>query len=345
METGQITVAEMAPHVHQFGVNENKVNKISAWLASWIKDKLKSGQIKPYDLLPSKGDLAFHIGVSKGTMQNVFRYLEDCGLVESKQRIGTFIKDPSANECVEKLTSKRELAVEKIKQYLVGNGYKTGDCIISTRKLSNLIGISNTTIRIAINSLVSERIIKKVNNTFVVENMDFACRNIKSETLVEKIAENLKSYITSELKPGDKLPSNTELAGKFNVSIKTIHDAVKLLAKEGLLYSRRGKYGTVVVNENSANTLYNYEKVELKVRAYIAENCSVGSKLPSIAEFSSIFGVSPKTIKKALDNLAEDGYLTFARGRYGGTFVTDIPQGVNESYKWVALSPDYIVNT
>lgn len=55
--------------------------------------------------------------------------------------------------------------------------------------------------------------------------------------------------------------------------------------------------------------------------------------------------LAQKTIKKALDNLAEDGYLTFTRGRYGGTFVTDIPQSVNEAYKWLAISSDYVSNT
>ena len=77
----QITVSEMAPHVHSFLPGENKVNKISAWLINWITNSLKNGSIKPYDMLPSKGNLAFHIGVSQGTIQNVFRYVEDFGLV------------------------------------------------------------------------------------------------------------------------------------------------------------------------------------------------------------------------------------------------------------------------
>ena len=73
----QISVAEMAPHVHSFLSGENKVNKISAWLIEWIKKALKSKKIKPYDKLPAKADLAFHTGVSIGTIQNVFRFVED----------------------------------------------------------------------------------------------------------------------------------------------------------------------------------------------------------------------------------------------------------------------------
>ena len=86
------------------------------------------------------------------------------------------------------------------------------------------------------------------------------------------------------------------------------------------------------------------EKIELKIRHYIAENCNIGSRLPSILTFAEQYEVSAKTVKKALDNLSEEGYITFTRGRYGGTFVTDIPQGVNEAYKWLALSPEYATN-
>ena len=118
----QISVAEMAPHVHSFLSGENKVNKISAWLIEWIKNNLKSKKIKPYDKLPAKADLAFHTGVSIGTIQNVFRFVEDSGLIESKQKIGTYIKDPKKVQNIEKLTSKRELAVEIIKKHIVEDG-------------------------------------------------------------------------------------------------------------------------------------------------------------------------------------------------------------------------------
>ncbi|DAA84554.1 TPA: hypothetical protein CPT90_06270 [Candidatus Gastranaerophilales bacterium HUM_3] len=340
----QITVSEMSPHVHSFGPGENKVTKISAWLIKWIEKSLESGSIKPFDFLPSKGDLAFHIGVSKGTIQNVFRYVEDCGMVESKQRIGTYIKPKYKSIKSEKLTSKRELACEAIKKFMIENNYHTGDCLVSTRKLSRITGISNTTIRMAIGSLVSQNILKKVNNVFIAGRMDFSIEDVKVQTLVEKTAENLKTHILMNYNSGDRLPANFELAKIFNVSVKTIHDSIKLLAKQGILYTRRGQYGTVVTNNNNENSLYHYEKIELKIRHYIAENCNIGSRLPSILTFAEQYEVSAKTVKKALDNLSEEGYITFTRGRYGGTFVTDIPQGVNEAYKWLALSPEYATN-
>ena len=37
----KITVADLAPHVHVFLPNENKVDKIYNWLKNWIKYSLE----------------------------------------------------------------------------------------------------------------------------------------------------------------------------------------------------------------------------------------------------------------------------------------------------------------
>ena len=73
----------------------------------------------------------------------------------------------------------------------------------------------------------------------------------------------------------------------------------------------------------------------------IAENYSVGMKLPSIAELSKQMDLSPNTIRKAFHNLAKEGYLIFSRGRYGGTFVIDIPETDEHAFKWLAVNPKY----
>lgn len=340
----KITVSDMAPHVHSFLPNENKVDKILAWIKIWIEQALECRKIAPYDLLPSKADLACHIGVSQGTMQNVFRLLEDAGYVESKQRIGTYIKDIHANTELEKLTSKRDLAVEIIKKYLLENNYSVGETLISARKLASITGISNATLRMAVNTLVKQGVLVKNEKNFIIADLNFNVEKKELKTLVEKIADELKKYILKNLKSGDKMPANSFLTKYFNVSIKTIHDAIKLLCKEGLLFTRRGQYGTIVMGElaKSQELSYSYEKIEQKIVQYIANNCQIGDRLPSIRELAVSYKTSEKTVKKALDNLAEDGYLTFTRGRYGGTFVMDIPQTSGEAYKWLAISTDYI---
>lgn len=340
----RITVAEMAPHVHSFLPNENKVNKISEWLINWIKKSLESGKIKPYDFLPTKGDLAFHTGVSLGTMQNVFRFVEDKGLIESRQKIGTYIKNPNDNN-IEKLTSKREVAAETIKRYISDNNLNVGDNLISARKLSKELAMPFATIRIALNSLISDNIIEKKENLFIIKTTEFEIENKEQQTLVEKIAENINIYIKKKLKKGDKLPSNNTLADMFNVSIKTIHDAIRILSVAGIVKTKRGYYGTIVTTQNDDDSdLYYYEQVEQSIKKYIAENCKVGDKLPSIKNFAEAFDVSAKTIKNALDNLAADGFINFVRGRYGGTFVTELPTVYEQGYTWLALSPEFEFN-
>ena len=341
----RITVADMAPHIHSFLPHENKTDKLVKWLTNWIVLSLECGKIKPNDLLPLKADLACHIGVSQGTIQNVFRIVEDAGYIESKQRIGTLIKDTKKNPNFEKLTSKRELAVELIKKYLMDNNFSTGDRVPSTRNLSDILGLSNATIRMAFTSLVNTGIIEKQDKTFIVTNIEYNIEKIENKTLVEKLAEKVRLYIGENFQTGDKLPSNKILAKQFKVSIKTIHDTFRLLSKEGIILTKRGQYGTIVTAESSQQAeFYQYEKFEQKIKQFIATNCEVGNKLPAIKTIAKEFETSEKTIKKALDNLAEDGYVTFVRGRYGGTFVTDIPQASNEAYKWLAITPEYITN-
>ena len=341
----RITVAEMAPHIHNFLPHENKVDKLVSWLENWIKLSLECGKIKPYDFLPSKGDLACHIGVSVGTVQTVYRRVEDDGFLESKQRIGSYISDKKKKVKIQKLTSKRDLAIEIIKKILLESGYNVGDKILSSRKISDITGFSIAVINNAIKFLTIEGVLKKQNRFFVLNKKDFNVEKIQLKTLVEKIAKEIKIYIEENYKAGDRLPANNVLTKKFKVSAKTIHDAIKLLCKEGLLQTRRGQYGTIVLGDDDIrNEQYEYEKFEQKIKNYMSTNFQVGDKLPSVRELAKNYNTSEKTIKKALDNLAEEGYLTFSRGRYGGTFILDLPQESTEAYKWLAISTDYIGN-
>ena len=342
----KITVADMAPHVHSFLPNENKVDKILAWLKSWIQMSLDCGKVHPYYLLPSKADLACHIGVSQGTVQNAYRLLEDAGYVESKQRIGTYIKSVNKKNAVNKFTSKREIAVEVLKKYLTENGYRKNSILPSMRELSRLTGISNTTLRMAMTNLLAENVVEKKDNSFILIKDSIEIQKVEMKTLVEKIADDLEEYIEENFSHGDKLPSNIELTKRFKVSSKTIHDAIKILTKKGILHTRRGQYGTIVLKDydSKIDNLYAYEKIEQKLIHFLIEKCQPGEKLPPIKELANTYATSEKTIKKALDNLSEDGYIAFARGRYGGTFVLDIPQSSNEAYKWLAISTDYFSN-
>lgn len=357
---------------------ESKAVVIANWLISWIEVDFKAGKIKETDLLPQKADLAYHLGVSIGTVQNAFRNIEDKGFVESKQCIGTMVRDwKKPTQSVRKLTSKRDVCVNLIKKYIVEKKIKVGQKLPSSRVIANLIGTSPNTTRLALENLCSQGILEnsfKFSNevSLILKSTDFSLSKSNLEisnnvTLVEKVEKDLENYITKKLKIGDKLPAHSDLSSELKVSIKTVHDALKTLIKKGILLARRGRYGTTVIkmpsgaSQNSASesmlsakketsifasaqetAFYNYEKTQNHIRALIANNYEIGSKLPSIMSMSKELDLSPNTIRKALNNLAAEGYLRFSRGRYGGTFVMDIPETSSQSFKWLAVNPKYV---
>lgn len=65
---------------------------------------------------------------------------------------------------------------------------------------------------------------------------------IKRMNLRDRIAENLREYILSSgLAPGDKLPSETELASRFKVSRTALREALKTLEGMSIVCSRQGE--------------------------------------------------------------------------------------------------------
>lgn len=71
---------------------------------------------------------------------------------------------------------------------------------------------------------------------------------IHSSRLYEQIVEQIEGYILKgELKPGDKLPAERELAEQFGVSRTAIREAVKALTQKGLVEAYPGR-GTFVIN-------------------------------------------------------------------------------------------------
>ncbi len=76
-------------------------------------------------------------------------------------------------------------------------------------------------------------------------------KSVQIERLYEQIVDQVeKSILGGELKPGDKLPAERELAEQFNVSRTAIREAVKTLTQKGLVEVQPGR-GTFVTNSTS----------------------------------------------------------------------------------------------
>lgn len=382
-ELKRIEISELPKDIPNFkNTFESKDSIIKKWLTDWITSGVKKGKLKENTLLPKKADLAYHLGVSVGTVQNAIRFVEDSGLLESKQRIGTIIRtDATSNPIIRKASSKREKVIYQIKKYILDNGIKINEPIPSSRALSTIIGNSTNTTRLALDYLASQGVIeakafrsnesnwilKQIPVITEAENEFSSSSDLNSKTLVAQVEADLKNYIKNNHVVGDKLPAHFELSNILKVSVKTVHDALKGLIDEGILLARRGRYGTTITRIPDSNVLqptnevsifastifakaedaafYSYQKIENQMKNYIAENYEIGDKLPSMEALSKDFDVSSNTIRKALQNLAKQGYVSFSRGRYGGTFVADLPESEGtEAFRWLAVSPQYTIS-
>lgn len=77
-------------------------------------------------------------------------------------------------------------------------------------------------------------------------NLDDIC--VSRNRLSEQLASQLKALMaTRELNPGDRLPSERELAEKFGVSRAILREAIKSLEQQGLLSVQVGR-GTFVTS-------------------------------------------------------------------------------------------------
>ncbi len=357
------------PDFHAPGATKDTL--IAQWLKDYIETGVKSGELTESHLLPRKGDIAKHLGVSVGTVQNAIRYIEDDGFVESKQRIGTLVRDhDNPKNRMRKQTSKRDQAVEAVKKLILSTELEPGQTLPSAREIAKTIGSAPNTTRLALEYLSSIGILKTLGNRgnkanwalcVVPDESSVANIAIESETLIDQLERDLKALIAENYDVNDKLPSHLELSDVFKVSIKTVHDAMKRLSDQGIIRSKRGRYGTYIMRKPDASkffdgmdnifvpaedaSFYNYEKVELHLKAMIKQNYAVGDKLPAMGHLADELDVSSNTVRKALQNLAKEKLVTFTRGRYGGTYVTGIPKmkdGDESNFAWVAINPETV---
>ena len=368
----RISVSELPSEIPDFSSSyEPKDSVIKKWLINWIKSAISNSKIKSSDIMPKKSEISEYLGVSVGTVQNAIRYVEDEGYLTSKQRIGTMVACSNPIEAT-KSTSKRDKAVFAIKKAILQMNCKIGKPVPSTRKMSEYIGISQNTTRLAYEYLCATGILESMqmrgnDSNWYLKNIPAInqaeikqIESMNADTLVIKLTDELKNYFAENYKIGDKIPSHEELSVKFNVSIKTINDCIKNLNKQRIIISRRGRYGSILaqnplspvyepLKENSIfakaedAAFYSYEKIKSQITELINNEYNAGDKLPAMVDLAKKFDVSTNTIRKAMMSLEQEGYLTFGRGRFGGTFVIEKPSNSEkQQYQWISINPDYI---
>lgn len=143
----------------------------------------------------------------------------------------------------------------------------------------------------------------------------------------EKALKYLKQMLEKYWKPGDSLPSISQLAESARVSVVPMWKAVNQLASEGTLEVIQGSGTRVSINfEEPVNAL---RKGWLGLRDRIHKDILTGrfpsgTLMPSLKEVKAHYGVSHQTLRKALDSLVVEGII----------------QPEHRTYRVISFSPD-----
>ncbi len=346
-----------------------KTKKIANWLVEWIKYSLERGYVELGDMIPSKYDLAQYLNVSSATVQNSIHQVCDYGYLISKQSIGTIIcdiysKDIKNQDDLYKISYNEY----KIKKYFIDEDIPLNEPIAPISVIADILEISQNTLRYALSNFEEKGYFKKniirqkryqwvyiKKLTLTKEETEIFSKN-DNPTLSNQLVEKLQKYIERKYKTGRKIPPNSSFANMFNVSIKTINDAMKVLNAKKVILARRGRYGTIYIGAQNEqieksdekkpkipqNYEYAWKKALDRLKKYLVERQKIGNKLPPIRKLAKVLAANPNTARRAVRELYIRGYLVSKRGKKGGIFVLELPRLENDSYKWIALNPDVL---
>ncbi len=369
----QITLEDIKIPKPNFAASKTpKGQLISSWLIDLIKHLLECGLADVGDFLPTKEEFAKYLDVSSATMQISIRQVKNLGYLNSKQSIGTYIADFYSNDIKQDdCLCHSSVASCKIKKIIIDEKIRLNFPILSISELAKRTNISQNTIRFALEDLAQKGYLQKKQlrgnkYTWIYKKEFFLTKdelmhgvNDENCTLTHQLVEKIKKYIERTYKIGDKIMPNLAFSNMFDVSVKTVNDAMKILNSRKIILSRRGKYGTIYLGGEKTDKMsfvssekkkmnlpqnysYSWQKALHHLKKYIVENYEVGDKIPPIRELATILNVSPNTIRRALESLFQGGFLVSQRGKLGGIFLIDMPQSDEEAYRWLALNPDVI---
>jgi GntR family transcriptional regulator len=127
-----------------------------------------------------------------------------------------------------------------------------------------------------------------------------------------QIKQTIKTWIINrEFNPGEKIPSENELAEKFGVSRLTVRQAIGQLTQEGFLISRRGE-GTFVTDNVDLINRCNFEFRGLIDDFFFAQISGIKTKSVKIGR-----KIAPKLIREKLELAhGEKEVIQIKRARY-----------------------------
>ncbi|WP_434126472.1 FadR/GntR family transcriptional regulator [Klebsiella quasipneumoniae] len=138
-----------------------------------------------------------------------------------------------------------------------------------------------------------------------------------TERLVEKISNDIRS---GKYSPGEKLPTEREFIGKYNVSRSVVREAIASLKSDGLLQSRQG-IGVFVIDplpsepfKISVNDITDLENIALMQelrKAVEIESAGLAAERRSSQQMKNITAAYKKLEKAYAENESDIGLEDF----------------------------------
>ncbi len=159
-----------------------------------IRRFIDQSELKNGDMLPPEGSLCERLGISRGTLREAMRALEEDDIVVRKQGIGTYVM---RNELL--ISSTLDLN-EGVTEMIRGKGMVPGSRNISfeetkpNQKIGKKLGLDNG------DTVFSIRRVRTANDVPVAYTNDFIPTRIMPEKLLEELGEgSLYSLIEDKL--------------------------------------------------------------------------------------------------------------------------------------------------
>src|ERR1700687_1693288 len=127
-------------------------------------------------------------------------------------------------------------------------------------------------------------------------------RTVKTSRLFEQIVQQVEdSILKGQLKPGDQLPAERDLAQRFGVSRTAVREAVKTLREKGLVEAYSGR-GTFVTNGTSQTIR---QSLDLMIRVNQQEGSSHLAELRMVLEPEIAALAAPRIEVQLLSTMRE----------------------------------------
>jgi GntR family transcriptional repressor for pyruvate dehydrogenase complex len=134
-------------------------------------------------------------------------------------------------------------------------------------------------------------------------------RTVKTSRLFEQIVQQVEeSILKGQLRPGDQLPAERDLAQRFGVSRTAVREAVKTLREKGLVEPYSGR-GTFVTNGNSQAIR---QSLDLMIRINPQEGSANLAELRLVLE-PEIAGLAAERIEEQLLSTMRDAVRVMDR--------------------------------